>query len=139
MAKSRRSGQGIDIHHPKMVKTVFILTSLAILAFLALIVKTTSFKSEPKAAEAAMVFSSNGVSCRKTYPDRAYAFCERSCGGKRLTFKGFVDTVATGTICGTYSTKPNIFPNYSPLDKNSVSKVWNRPKTIHKSYCCVSN
>lgn len=47
MAKKK----GIDIHHPNMIKTVFIMTSLAILAFLALIVKTTSFKSEPKAAQ----------------------------------------------------------------------------------------
>ncbi len=47
---AKRHTKGIDIHHPNMVKTVFIMTSLGILALLILIVKYTSFKSEPEAA-----------------------------------------------------------------------------------------
>ncbi len=48
---AKRSRRNVDIHHPNMVKTIFVLTSLAIVGFLVLIVKTTSFKSEPQAAK----------------------------------------------------------------------------------------
>jgi hypothetical protein len=47
---AKKSRKNFDIHHPDMVKMVFILVSLAIVAFLVLVVKYTSFKSEPKAA-----------------------------------------------------------------------------------------
>jgi hypothetical protein len=51
MKKSRRVSRKIDIHSPDMVKTIFILGSMAILAFLVMVVKYTSFTSEPKAAK----------------------------------------------------------------------------------------
>lgn len=65
MAKTK----GIDIHHPNMVKTVFIMTSLAILAFLALIVKTTSFPSIPQA----------GGACEKVLKTKSLGEITKNC------------------------------------------------------------
>ncbi|MBI5126921.1 hypothetical protein HZA76_00495 [Candidatus Roizmanbacteria bacterium] len=136
---AKRSSRNLDIHHPKMVKTVFILTSLAILAFLALIVKTTSFKSEPKASESSsnIVFESNGVSCWKLYKGRDYIGCDSVCGSKKLSFKfKFVSTYFAGPVCGYDKFRKPLYPNYSPLD---IKGILNRPVIIKTRYCCVSS
>lgn len=139
MAK-KSSGKGIDIHSPSMVKTVFILTSLAILSLLILVVKTTSFKSEPKASETKTVVRSNGVSCAQAYPGRPYAFCDWSCGGKRMNAKfKWYNTVATTTVCGTALTFSSIYPNTSPLTSlKDLKAAVTRTIGTRPAYCCVS-
>lgn len=119
----------------------YLVISLIVLIVIALFVNTSKISKEPKAAEPnsnkQIIITSNGVSCRKTYPGRAYAFCDRKCGGKKMTIKlKWVSTSTTSTACGTYTVKPAIYPNYSPWD---IEGIMNRPATNYTAYCCVSN
>lgn len=69
----RKARNKIDIHSQSMVKTVFVLSSLSILAFLVLVIKTTVIKkSEPKAAETSYeiaLIGKNDKVCKKVFTD----------------------------------------------------------------------
>lgn len=129
MAKSRRSGQGI-VHHPKMVKAVFILTSLAILAFLALIVKTTSFPSMPQAAGCSNVTSKKLTLVQKNCkPSTACKITKVTMNGKLLHYKCVPKSGNTGNSSNNAGTggaiKPptaGSTPNQSCIDKYGFQK-----------------
>lgn len=136
---AKRLNKGIDIHHPNMVKTVFILVSIAVVCFLVIVVKYTSFKSEPRASENKIIAETTFLKCLQAYKGRNYASCDRECGGKKLGFNlKFVKTYWTSTYCGTYTVRRAIYPNYSPLSKNFLNDIMNRPSTKYSKYCCVS-
>ncbi len=135
---AKRSRRDIDIHHPNMVKTIFILTSLAIVAFLVLVVKYTSFKSEPKAAgqtqQVKYKVNRDNKICTSTFSNRLYSECPWSnfgnpCGFK-YTLKGKIKTEKTSVVCG------EVIPTKLEKLRN---KFLNLPEPqTQKLYCCAS-
>lgn len=111
---AKRSKQGIDIHHPNMVRTVFVLTSLAILALLILIVKTTSFTSEPKAkavkpavVNSALLRNKNNIKSLSQLLSLSTVDCANKFG---MTANDYIAT--TPFIAG-------------PSDRIKIGQVWN--------------
>jgi len=116
---------------------LYLILSLVVLILIAVFVNTSKISKEPKAAENRIIFKGNGVSCSSVYPGKSYAFCDRNCGGSKMTLKfKWVKTHTESTACGTYTVKPAIYPNYSPWN---IKGIINRPSTTYTAYCCVSN
>lgn len=115
----------------------YLVISLIAIVLIAFFVNNSKISKDPKAAENRIIFKGNGVSCASAYPGKAYAFCDRNCGGKKMSLKlKWVNTRTTSTACGTYTVKPAIYPNYSPWD---IKGILNRPAATYTAYCCVSN
>jgi len=87
-----------DIHHSKMVKTIFIVVSIAIVCFLVVIVKYTSFKSEPRAAGRISVLTTSKLAqFERQLKQRAnYQDAQSKCVSK-FSSKGYFSNYFSGS------------------------------------------
>lgn len=131
MAKKSVSGRNAAVHYSNATKFIFLLASFIILVFLILIVKTTSFKSEPKASYR----NPQEIGCT-SYTKKSYCLKSPTCSwiNKKCIAKVTSRSHSDEAYCSWYNGKENKKKCEQSVNSSGSKKCW----YIAKTNTCVT-